>query len=169
MNSLSNLEKQLNVLDLLSRVSIEFGIFTEDATKSVTVNILNTDDSITETIMDVGDVMYLTEYGTLTIPARPILDNCIYYVSTNFEDELNKIIEGVLNYNWTKDDIIKRLDDFAIKTEIFVKGKMEEIVASNATLSNLLNVEDENKYLYDLKKLKNYIKCKIILTESRRK
>jgi len=118
--------------------------------------------------MEVGDIMYLTEHGTLTIPARPILDNCMYYISTNLDNELDKIIDGVLTYNWTKDDIMKRLNEFAIKTEIYVKSKMEQIVTTSANLANLLNVEDENKYLYDLRQLKNYIKCKIILSESRR-
>lgn len=165
---LTDFEKQLNTIDFLSRISIEFGIFTEDAIKSVTVNILNTDETTSQIQMEVGDIMYLTEHGTLTIPARPILDNCMYYISTNLDNELDKIIDGVLTYNWTKDDIMKRLNEFAIKTEIYVKSKMEQIVTTSANLANLLNVEDENKYLYDLRQLKNYIKCKIILSESRR-
>ncbi len=167
-NFIDDLEKRLNIIEELSQYSIEFGIFTEDGIKTVTVNVLNTDDTISKISMEVGDVMYLTEHGTLTIPARPILDNCIYYISNNLYETLNKIIDEVLEFNLTRDQIIKKLEDFCIKMQIWIQAKMVEIVNSNATLSNLLNISDENKYLYDLRDLKNYIKCKIIFSESRR-
>lgn len=169
MNNLINdFEKKLKIINSLSQYSIEFGIFTEDGIKSVTVNVLNTDDTITKTTMDIGDIMYLTEHGTLTIPARPILDNCMYYISTNLENTLDKIVESIIEFDLSKVEIIKKLEDFCNKMQIYIQAKMVEIVNNNATISNLLNIEDENKYLYDLKDLKNYIKCKIIFSESRR-
>ena len=157
----NELKEQLSIINILNDYYIEFGILTEDQYKIVEVNILNTDESITKMPMFVGDVMYLTEYGTLTIPARPILELSLKWVNDELDTIIDEIFTGVLKYNWSSVDIDTRMQRFATEVQIYIQSQMERIIQSNSTLASLLNVEDENKYLYDLNKLKYYIKCRV--------
>ena len=58
---------------ILKTHQFKIGVFEEDEFKIVEVDILNTDNTITKHKMTVKDVMYFTEYGTMTIPGKHIL------------------------------------------------------------------------------------------------
>ena len=161
-DDLISLEHRLDLISRLSKYRIEFGIFAEDISKKVSVDILNADDSITKIDMEIGDIMYFTEHGTMTIPARPILETSLYYIETNLNKTLDTITDGILNFYWSEDEVLKHLEEFATSMQIYLRAKVHEMVNNNATLANILDQKDENKYIYDLKQLKNYIKCKII-------
>ena len=161
ITAFDEITKQLSIMNILNSYCIEFGVLTEDEYKTVEVNILNTDESITKLPMFVGDVMYLTEHGTLTIPARPILELSLKWVENELDKIIDEIFTNVLNYNWTLVDINTRMQRFATEIQIYIQSQAERIIQSNSTLSSLLNIKDENKYLYDLNKLKYYIKCRI--------
>lgn len=158
---LDDLTKQLSIIDELNNYYIEFGILTEDEFKMVEVNVLNTDDTITKIPMSIHDVMYLTEYGTLTIPARPVLQSALVWVNSELDSLIDKICDNVFNYNWTIYDIDSEMEKFAIKVKFHIQYEMESMIRSAANLASLINQKDENKYLFDLNKLKNYIKCRI--------
>lgn len=162
IKELKELIKQLEIFDVINNYSIEFGLLDGDNYLPVTVTILNTDNSTTETTMSLGEIMYFTELGTMTIPPRPVLKQCILWAN----EILNKFIDdafiGVFEENWTKADLENKLISLAPRIEDHIRNQIETIIISNSTLANILNVEDENKYLYDLKKLKNYMRCKII-------
>lgn len=158
---LDDLTKQLSIIDELNNYYIEFGILTEDEFKMVEVNVLNTDDTITKILMSIHDVMYLTEYGTLTIPARSVLQLALAWVTSELDGLIDKICDNVFNYNWTIYDIDSEMEKFAIKVKFHIQYEMETMIRSAANLASLINQKDENKYLFDLNKLKNYIKCRI--------
>ena len=158
----NDFEKLLKSLSFLEKYSLQFGVFVEDAYKTVTVNILNTDDTISEEIMSIGDIMYLTEYGSMMIPAKPILHNCMKYVSENFEKVLDEIICDIFENGINEDKVEKKLKSFANSMEIYVQSQFM-IMANSITLNDLVNKNEDKEYLYDLKKLKNFIKCRILV------
>lgn len=162
INLSKELETRFAIIEKLNQYSIEFGILTEDKFKKVQVNVLNTDDTETKIDMDLGDVMYLTEHGTLTIPARPILELTLKWVNNELDKIIDKIIDGVIKFNWTNIEVERVIFDFGKQIELYAQSQAEQIITSNSVLSSLLNMKDENKYLFDLRKLKYYIKCKII-------
>ena len=75
-------------LKILNKFQIIFGIFQEDGSKVVEVNVLNLDDTTSTTKMTIADIMYMTEYGTIVLPGRHILDRCLEYLNTNFYSSL---------------------------------------------------------------------------------
>lgn len=158
---LSEIKKETKTFESLSKYHIEFGVLVEDEFKTVEVSVLNTDDTVTKIPMTVGDVMYLTEYGTLTIPARPILDLALNWVNNELDKIIDDVFVGVYQNNWTEADIDTRMQRFSTEIQIYIQNQMQKTIQSNSNLASLINVKDENKYLYDLNKLKYYIKCKI--------
>ena len=103
--------------------------------------------------------MYLTEYGTMTIPARFILKKAYQMIDFNLDVFLEKkVLSGVFQYNWSASMVEELSLIIWLKVLENSLSSLDIIVGSNATLSKLLKIEDENKYLYDLKQLKQYIK-----------
>lgn len=158
---ISEFKKDINTFETLKKYHIEFGVLVEDEFKTVEVNVINTDDTITKVPMFVGDVMYLTEYGTLTIPARPILDQALTWINNELDKIIEDVFVGIFRYNWKEEDIDARMQRFSTEIQTYIQSQMELMIGSNSNLASLINVEDENRYLYDLNKLKYYIKCKI--------
>lgn len=157
-----DLENKLKIFNSLNNYYFEIGILDEDRYRTVEVNVLNTDDSITKIEMQLEEVLYLTEHGTMTIPPRPILQNTFGYISNKLKAAIDEIFIGVFSKNWTEREIEVRLRDLERQIEAYIQNQASAMVSSNATLANIINVKDENKYLYDLNKLKSYIKCRII-------
>ena len=158
---ISEFKKDINTFETLKKYHIEFGVLVEDEFKTVEVNVINTDDTITKVPMFVGDVMYLTEYGTLTIPARPILDRALTWVNNELDKIIEDVFVGIFRYDWKEEDIDARMQRFSTEIQTYIQSQMELMIGSNSNLASLIKVEDENRYLYDLNKLKYYIKCKI--------
>lgn len=160
VNEIKALIKQIEVFDTLNNYKIEFGLL-NDSHLPAEVSILNTDDTVTKITMTLGEVMYFTEFGTMTIPPRPILKQCVLWANEVINKFIDEAFIGVFEKGWTKKTIEQKLKKLSIPIEDYIKNQIEIMLISNATLSNILHVKDENKYLYDLRKLKNHIHCKI--------
>lgn len=161
VNLLEEFTKQIAIFETVSKYTIEYGIMPEDGSKMLSVSVLNTDDTLTTTKLSVEDVMYLTEYGTMTIPARFILKKAYQMIDFNLDVFLERVLSGVFQYNWSASMVEIEFNNLAQVLENSLRSSLDIIVGSNATLSKLLKIEDENKYLYDLKQLKQYIKVKV--------
>ena len=74
---------------------------------------------------------------------------------------MERVLSGVFQYNWSTSMVEIEFNNLAQVLENSLRSSLDIIVGSNATLSKLLKIEDENKYLYDLKQLKQYIKVKV--------
>ena len=159
---LKDFKDKISIIEILNTYIIEFGVLTEDEYKPIKVSILNPDDTVTEAELTVGEIMYFTEHSTITIPARPILWKTLMRVKQELDSLVDKIVVGVFQYRWTEYDIYSELNLFAEQIELYAQTELEHTIQTNATLANLLNIKDENKYLCDLKILKRYIHCKII-------
>lgn len=149
-------------LRLLEKFEIEFGIFQEDGSKVVEVNVLNTDDTISTTEMTIADIMYFTEKGTLVLPGRYILEKCLNYINNELDVILDEIITVIVENDINETDIFNRLQVFVINFQNYVKSLFICTIHNINNLGTLLNQKDENKYLYDLNELEKYIKCKVI-------
>ena len=160
---LSEFKNKNDLIKSISNYKFEFGVLTKDEFKSVKVSILNPDESVTEAFMTVGQIMYLTEHGTIMLPARPILSRILPQIEKRIETILEDIIDGVFSFNWNKSDIDLRLKLFENETNLFLQNKIREMIASNSYLSNLVDEKSDNTYLLDLNQLKNYIHFKIIV------
>ena len=152
---------EFELLESLSKYTIEFGIFDAEGNQVANVDILNTDDSITTILMKVSEIMYLTEYGTMTIPGTFVLDKSLYQIDGFLTNELEKIVDDIFDEKIkSENDINNRFDILCLRIEDRVKNYMQVIITNTNKLSNIINEKDDNKYLYDMNKLSKYIKCR---------
>ena len=157
-----NLQNQVKIFQTLENYSLEFGIFAEDTNTIVQVNILNSDQTVSKLPMTLGDVMYFTENGTLTIPARPVLENLLTWINNKLESIIDEIYDGVFYYDWKEPQVESRLYAFINEGNDFLKTEIENMIENNNYLSTIIGIKDNQKYLYDPKKLSNFIKLKLI-------
>ena len=156
-------DKLLNLdgFGILNQYAIEFGIFQEDGNALIDVNILELDDTTTLQKINVADIMYFTEMGTITIPGKHLLEKSIGYINHALEETLDSITDDIfLNDNR---NIVEKLNSLCNRIESYVKSLFVNEIKKTNKLGVLLNQKDENKYFYDLKDLSKYIKCKLLI------
>lgn len=96
-------EKEIEILKNLNKYKIEIGVISENDGR---------DDKISIGLTN-AQLMQIHENGSPTknIPARPILDITIKWAEKILMPKtLDKIIDGVFNYNWTISDVEKTLE-----------------------------------------------------------
>ena len=152
-------------LNILNKYSIEFGIFQEDGQKVVEVDVLNTDETATKVEMTIGEIMYFTEYGTIMIPGKYILEKSLNYINTYIDVILDDITTKILVDNISENEIENIFKEFILKFENYVKSLFISYIKSNNIINNILGNNQQQKYVYDLRKLSKYIKCKLVKSE----
>lgn len=152
-------------LNILNKYSIEFGIFQEDGQKVVEVDVLNTDETTTKVEMTIGEIMYFTEYGTIMIPGKYILEKSLNYINTYIDVVLDDITTKILVDNISDNEIENIFKEFILKFENYVKSLFISYIKSNNIINNILGNNQQQKYVYDLRKLSKYIKCKLVKSE----
>lgn len=152
-------------LNILNKYSIEFGIFQEDGQKVVEVDVLNTDETTTKVEMTIGEIMYFTEYGTIMIPGKYILEKSLNYINTYIDVVLDDITTKILIDDISDNEIENIFKKFILKFENYVKSLFISYIKSNNIINNILGNNQQQKYVYDLRKLSKYIKCKLIKSE----
>ena len=150
----------IQLLDSLSHYYFQLGIFTSEGQQIIDVDVLNTDNTITKVSMKIADVMFFTEYGTITIPGQYILDKSLFYINKLLTNELSIIVEKIFLNNLQEGEIENILQKIAIKVENYIKSYMQNTIKKNNRLGSIINEgSDSNKYIYDLNKLSKYLKC----------
>lgn len=153
----------LNLIKELSKYKLEFGLFEEDSIKKVKVKVLNTDDTITNIDMELGDVMYFTENGTMTIPGKHILDRCLNEFNQMISNFYEDLIYDILNETiLDESSLVLRLTEFSLKLQALVQVRFMTFAEENNIVGTILQQKDGNKYIYSIKSLSKYIKCKVI-------
>lgn len=159
---LTDLIDKIKIFEVVNNYYFEFGILQEDEYITMDAKVVDiVDDTEVIVKMPLKEIMYLTENGTLTVPARPILEKTIYWIKERLSSILDDIFKNVIENDWDEIKIENRLREFSIEVENYTRNQFILSVQSNSTLSSILNIEDETKYLYDLVKLKDYIKCRL--------
>lgn len=158
-------ENELKLLSELEKYSISFGIFGSNENIEETVTIYNLDGTASNIRMKIKDIMYLTENGTINVPARPILNTIYKIISIPLDIVLQNIIDDIFDNKITNSDEIQvRLKSFVNTVNSnYIRQGINRVINENKYLSTILNQEDENKYIFNLNKLEKYIKCKLII------
>lgn len=150
-----------DLLKFLSSCSIEYGILDGDGEQKVNVNILNTDNTVTETKMKVKDVMFFTEYGTITIPGRFILEKLAPEVDQIINHDLDQILDDILYKEENRNSIRNKIDRLCLKIQDRIRQRLETYIKETNTLGSIIHPgKDDNKYIYNLLDLRKYIKCR---------
>jgi len=153
---------KLELLDYLSHCSIEFGIFDNNGNQSVNGIIYNTDDTITQKKLKVRDIMYMTEYGTITIPGKRILEKTSLYASRRLKEETENLIREIFEKDLDKSYIETVLKRLCLEIRDYIRNYMIVSVEKTNRLGSLIGLdEDQNKYIYDMMDLSKYIECKL--------
>jgi hypothetical protein len=151
----------LDLLESLSNYYIEFGIFTSEGMQTVNIPVSSED---TDTIMQmkIGDIMYFTEYGTLSLPGTFVLEKSLYQINYLLNESLSDLVDRILEEKiQNESEIDSYFQELCLKIQTLVQNYIRSIIQNNNKLDNLLNVDNtDNKYIYDLDKLSDYIKCK---------
>jgi hypothetical protein len=156
------LSKRISVLKAVSRYKFEFGVFSEDGKKTVSANIVNTDGTVSKTELAAADAMYFIEYGTLMIPARPVLQEAMSWANLNIEPVLNQICCGVMNNGWSEAEIRQRLEFFAQKIERKIYEIISRTEKDDELISGITGKKNENVYVVGLKGMQKYISCRVV-------
>lgn len=155
--------KIISLLADLSTVSFEVGIFEEDANIEQIATIKNFDGTESKITSTVGDIMYLTEYGTINIPGKELLTNILKDILLHINPLLSDLTDKILNGS------INSSTEILIYLEVMLSQINNEVIqrSINNTLAQLNNINtliesnQDTNYIYDISKLSRYIKCKI--------
>lgn len=151
----------LDLIEEVNKYQFEIGLF-ENENKEEEAKILNTDGTETKIMLPLKEILYLTENGTLTIPKRPILSRCERWTKDFLEIKVFQIIQQILNGSIESETEIRTyMVTFQLIIEQEIKNIARSIIRENSYLSNVLKIEDENKYIFDLIKLADNLQCKI--------
>lgn len=148
-------EKESELIESLSKYSIEIGVISEDTGRKETVSY-----GITN-----AELMQIHENGSPTknIPARPVLDLTIMWTEQHLiKRVLNSIIEGVFEKNWGKVEIERELSRMCIRMENHAR---EIIYDNDGTLApnspQVAKRKKGNHPLFDTGQLARSITCKL--------
>lgn len=156
-------ENMISLLVDLSTVSFEVGVFEEDAGIEETATISNLDGTVSKVKTTVGEIMYLTENGTISLPGRELLSNILKDISIYINPLLSDLTDRIMNGS------IKSSSEIMIYLEVMLAQINHGVIQNsiNNTLAQLNNINTilksnaDNNYIYDISKLSRYIKCKI--------
>ncbi len=156
---------KLKILSFLGRVNIKFGIMDEDKNTFQEIMVLNLDGTRSTQQMPLSDIMYLTEHGTINIPPKKLLQRIKEKINREIEPILQEITNRVFADEWDEGDIRDYLILFNIQiNNRLIPNAITEILSSDNVISGLLNQEEDQNYVFDLRKLKKFIKSEIFFT-----
>lgn len=148
-------EKESELIESLSKYSIEIGVISEDTGRKETVSY-----GITN-----AELMQIHENGSpiKNIPARPVLDLTIMWTEQHLiKRVLDSIIEGVFEKNWGKVEIERELSRMCIRMENHAR---EIIYDNDGTLvpnsPQVAKRKKGNHPLFDTGQLARSITCKL--------
>lgn len=151
----------LDLLEYLNKCSIEFGIFDGNGQKIIDATVYNTDDTKETKPMKVRDIMYLTEYGTITIPGKRVLEKSLLYIKRLLKEEISKLIVEIFEKNINESYIISVYERICLQVRDYIKNYMIALVGKTNRLSGILGTDDQNRYVLDMFELSKYIECKL--------
>lgn len=148
-------EKESELIESLSKYSIEIGVISEDTGRKETVSY-----GITN-----AELMQIHENGSpiKNIPARPVLDLTIMWTEQHLiKRVLDSIIEGVFEKDWGKVEIERELSRMCIRMENHAR---EIIYDNDGTLApnspQVAKRKKGNHPLFDTGQLARSITCKL--------
>lgn len=161
-NLFSELERQLNLLKDLEHYKFEIGLLEENFNKLITIQVLNTDDTVSEMKETLHDVMYLIENGSMLIPSKPVISK----LSIWFQDKLNITINKIIDYVLSNDNI----DNSYINSELIIftnainseiKIQFDILIKEMSYLSQTVENDNEAQLKINFDEIKKNISVKM--------
>lgn len=151
---------EIDLLHYLDKLTIEFGILDSEGNLVLNVDLMDADNNITTHPMKVRDIMYFTEYGTISIPGRFILEKSLQNINQLLDRELNQLTGEILEGGKDKSYIHNYIDRICLKIQNLVRNYMISYAQNNNRLGKIIHPDtDDNKYIFDLNELSKYIRC----------
>lgn len=156
---LKSFDEKISLIESLG--DYRFEIYVHDKKGKVVATIRTSADSQTEIEMSVEDIVYLTEYGTITIPGKHLFDHIIYWCSTEINYTLDHIIDNILERNWGEGEIWTEMLAFEAKANGYIQSYLSSYFEKTNLLAGYLGQDVTNGALTDMDVLKNHIRCKV--------
>lgn len=153
------LEKQINLIKTLEEYTIE--IYVKNGNFHYSAKFLNTDGSQSSIQIPIEDIVYLTEYGTINIPAKHIIENIIIWCNTRIDFWLNKILDGIFEQGWDNIVIQNQMLSFEFEINSYIQTYLSSNFKESKILSKLLGIDESKSEIVDVEILKKHICCKI--------
>lgn len=157
-------EDRIKVLKVLENTRLQFGIFDEDGSQEVKYITYDLDgNEIGEESTTLRDIMYLTEKGTIVLPAYRILERIMGMIQETIEPYIDNIIHKVMAEDGTAQDIKIEMEKYADYVNMhIISSVIDSIIAEQNNITNILEDTEKTsvKAVYSLKTLKKFIKCK---------
>lgn len=160
MNNLfKDIDVQLDLIKSLEHYEVELGILKENQFVAVAISHGNGN---TETFnVPIEDIVYMSEYGTLSFPGTHILQYLLWWTDTQLTERLNKIIDYILERDWTENDIEIEMYNLESFINNFIKGYIAGQIKEMTFLADKTNQQGLTNFPVDISLLKNYVQCKI--------
>ena len=160
MNNLfKDIDAQLDLIKSLEQYEVELGILKEN--QFVTVAISHGNGNTETFNVPIEDIVYMSEYGTLSFPGTHILQYLLWWTDTQLTERLNKIIDYILERDWTENDIEIEMYNLESFINNFIKGYIAGQIKEMTFLADKTNQQGLTDFPVDISLLKNYIQCKI--------
>lgn len=160
MNNLfKDIDVQLDLIKSLEYYEVELGILKEN--QFVTVAISHGNGNTETFNVPIEDIVYMNEYGTLSFPGIHILQYLLWWTDTQLTERLNKIIDYILERDWTENDIEIEMYNLESFINNFIKGYIAGQIKEMTFLADKTNQQGLTDFPIDISLLKNYIQCKI--------
>lgn len=160
MNNLfKDIDVQLDLIKSLEHYEVELGILKEN--QFVTVAISHGNGNTETFNVPIEDIVYMSEYGTLSFPGTHILQYLLWWTDTQLTERLNKIIDYILERDWTEDDIKIEMYNLESFVNNFIKGYIASQIKEMTFLADKTNQQGLTDFPVDISLLKNYVQCKI--------
>lgn len=160
MNNLfKDIDVQLDLIKSLEHYEVELGILKEN--QFVTVAISHGNGNTETFNVPIEDIVYMSEYGTLSFPGTHILQYLLWWTDTQLTERLNKIIDYILERDWTENDIEIEMYNLESFINNFIKGYIADQIKEMTFLADKTNQQGLTDFSVDISLLKNYVQCKI--------
>lgn len=154
----------IDYIPLLLQLNLySFEIQIDDAKD--TVKVKNIDGTVTSHEMDVENIIYLIETGTLLTSPIPFMKNIEEAIDEMLEIEIHIIIKGIVEENWQVGRVLAEFN--RINAEInarVIPDAINKTVISINSINNILGTKsDDYTYIYDITKLRKFIHCVFLM------
>lgn len=123
--------------------------------------MIGLDGSETPTDLPAEDVLFLTEYGSITLPARPILTAIINELDQDLTLFLDKVVDEVFEHAEIAATLDTRLIAFCDTFNQKIPSIIDQYQKEVTFMSEHSRFSDQNQYVVPLSVFSGKIICKL--------
>lgn len=155
--------RKIAILESLKDATFEIGLFEYGHLKDkVTLYEIDNLDNSYEYEMELDDILYFVERGTLTSPPLHLLEHIkeeiIKDLRTRYLEWIKKGVEQNKTFEYIS-NILLIYNDYI--TNVIIPREIDKIAESQQFINNVLENDKSKIWLYDIKKLKKYLRSRL--------